>query len=300
MPGGDEGAFVRHQSPDTPFRMKGYWWICGAQERLDMPLMALCLALHGSLLDRGIEFVTLFTSVNASPGSEVPMSPIRYEDDYRRKEIDDWDTWIEDEIRGAQERGEFSDLPHQGKPIEIYRTDLNPEYDLAFSRLKNAGVMPAWMELDRDVSRMAEELDAYLERSAAYLVDQRALLMARLAAEKTAIAPPVRDYPRWQVWRSLLDWFRDSTAVPDVKEGPASLGDLLTLRQHMRAQYLGRAETLDKKIADYHNALPQGLSHLQRLRMLPNRAARRFDERFPVSMVLDGPAGEERVGPEPA
>lgn len=221
------------------------------------------------------------------------MSPIRYEDDHRRKDIDDWDTWIEDEIRSAQDRGEFSDLPHQGKPIEIYRTDLNPEYDMAFSRLKNAGVKPVWMELDRDVSRMSEDLDAFLARSATYLLEQRALLMARRAADRKAIAPPVRQYPRWQVWRSLLDWFRDSTAVPTINEGPDSTGNLLDLREHMRTQYLERAATLDRKLADYHNALPQGLSHLQRLRLLPDRAARRFDERLPMSTLLDGPVVEQ-------
>lgn len=221
------------------------------------------------------------------------MSPTRYEDDFRRKEIDDWDTWVEEEIQSAQERGEFSNLPHQGKPIEIYRTDLNPDFDMAFSRMKNAGVMPAWMELDRDISRLSEELDGFLERSANYLVEQRRLLMARLEAERTAIAPPEPDYPRWQVWRALMNWFRDTATGPHLNDGPRSIGDLLSVRDHMRAQYLDRAAALDKKIADYHNALPSALTYLQRLRMLPDRAARRFDAQFPVSLVLDGPATDD-------
>jgi hypothetical protein len=217
------------------------------------------------------------------------MSPIRHEDDFRRKAIDDWDDWVDEEIRKAQARGEFSNLPGQGKPIEIYRTDVNPEYDLAFSRLKNAGVMPAWMELDRDVGRLKAELDAFLERSLTYLADQRALLARRLDAT-AAPQPATPSYPRWQVWRPLLEWFRMPPAETGERAtGPRSVGELLQIREHMRDQYLERAAALDRKIAAYHNALPQGLSHLQRLRMLPERAAKRFDERCPVSFVLDVP-----------
>jgi len=217
------------------------------------------------------------------------MSPIHHEDDFRRKEIDDWDEWIEEEIRKAQERGEFRDLPGQGKPIEIYRTDVNPEYDLAFSRLKNAGVMPAWMELDGKVRRLSDELDAFLDRSAAYLGEQRAQLVRRLQTEAAPVAPePARAWPWWQVWRPLMEWFRMPPATGDESEtGPRSVGDLVRMREHMRDQYLERAAELDKTIAEYHNALPQSLSNLQRLRMLPDRAARRFDERLPVSSVLD-------------
>ena len=216
------------------------------------------------------------------------MSPIRHEDDFQRKTIDDWDSWIDEEIRKAQARGEFSNLPGQGKPIEIYRTDLNPEYDLAFSRLKNAGIMPAWMELDRDVARLKAELDAFLDRSARFLGEQRDALVRRLTAPPPE--PPARPHPRWQVGRPMLEWFRMPPPEPGEREtGPRSVGELLQMREHMRAQYLDRAAALDKKIADYHNALPPGLSHLQRLRMLPERAAKRFDECCPVSFVLDVP-----------
>ena len=212
------------------------------------------------------------------------MSPIRHDDDFRRTEIEDWDTWIEEQIQESQERGEFDNLPGAGKPIEIYQTQLNPEYDLAFSRLKNAGVMPAWMELDRDVSRMSQELDAFLERSVAWLLSERdAMIRAR---QQPAVEPPPVKRPWWQVWQRLLDWFRvDSIDTPSKWE-PKSLGDLLRLRDHIRAQYLERAAELDKKIEIYHNSLPQGLSHLQRLRMIPARAEKRFDSRLPVRMLF--------------
>ena len=93
------------------------------------------------------------------------MSPIRHEDDFRRREIDDWDEYIQEQIEESIARGEFEDLPDQGKPIRIWRTEVNPEYDLAFSRLKNAGVMPLWMELDAEVARLSHEMDLFLLRA---------------------------------------------------------------------------------------------------------------------------------------
>jgi hypothetical protein len=48
---------------------------------------------------------------------------------------------------------------------------------------------------------------------------------------------------------------------------------------------------MDKKISEYHNALPRELSHLQRLRMLPDRAARLFDDAVPIRMLVDDESG---------
>jgi hypothetical protein len=215
------------------------------------------------------------------------MSPIRHEEDFRRIEIEDWDTWIEEQIQESQERGEFDNLPHAGKPIEIYRTQLNPEYDLAFSRMKNAGVLPAWMELDRDVARMSQDLDAFLDRSVAWLLSERdAIIRARQTENSGPAETLPQQRPWWQVWQRLLDWFRFDPV--DTRPGwePRSLGDLLRLRDHIRVQYLERAAELDKKIEVYHNTLPQGLSHLQRLRMLPARAEKRFEARLPARALF--------------
>lgn len=234
------------------------------------------------------------------------MSPIRHDDDFRRTEIEDWDSWIEEQIQESQERGEFDNLPHAGKPIEIYQTQLNPEYDLAFSRMKNAGVMPAWMELDREVARMSQELDAFLDRSVAWLFAERETILRERHAvtdEPDATAPR-RSW--WQIWQRLLDWFRIEPVRPAVPSGGHTIGDVLRFREHIRDQYLERAAELDKKIEIYHNSLPQGLSHLQRLRMLPGRAAKRFDARLPAQMLLietelpgaDHAPGAQRVDPE--
>lgn len=219
------------------------------------------------------------------------MSPIRRDDDFQRTEIEDWDTWIQEQIQEAQERGEFDNLPHAGKPIEIWRTEVNPEYDLAFSRMKNADVLPVWMELDRDISRMSRDLDDFLERSTAWLLAERdGAIRARTQEDPAEPGPSVPKRHWWQIWQRLMDWFRIEPDEADSRQEPRSIGDLLRLREHIRAQYLARAAALDKKIESYHNSLPEGLSHLQRLRMLPNRAAKRFDARFPVRLLLGEPS----------
>lgn len=220
------------------------------------------------------------------------MSPIRHEDDFRRREIDDWDEYVQEQIEESIARGEFNDLPHQGKPIKIWRTEVNPEYDLAFSRLKNAGVLPVWMELDAEVARLSRELDIFLDRSRTYLRQQLDELRERQARQDEA---PVPGYPWWQVWRRLADWWRLDLSEDDAGPVFASIGDLIVQRDRMRSQYLARAAELDKKIADYHNALPRELSHLQRLRWLPQRAARVFDEEVPARMLVsdgDLPEGQ--------
>lgn len=213
------------------------------------------------------------------------MSPIRHEDDFRRVEIDDWDEWIEEQLRESMERGEFDNLPGAGKPLNIHRTDVNPDYDLAFSRLKNAGVKPAWMELEHQVGTLRAELDLFLARSKDWLVSERDAYLAS-DDQPESVSDERAVVPWWRFWIHLREWFRTDEVVETRYTPPASIGELLLLRDHIRRQYLERAAALDKKIAEYHNALPRELSHLQRLRMLPERAARIFDEQVPESLLL--------------
>lgn len=217
------------------------------------------------------------------------MSPIRRDKDFQRTDIEDWDEWIEEQIQEQEAQGAFDNLPHAGKPIHIHRTELNPEYDLAFSRLKNAGITPAWMELDRDVAALTRELDDFLERSAAWLERERdEIIVSRQHPPEPAHPERPPSLPWWNLWQRLLDLFRPGPDVDAKPAGPRSLGDLVVIRERMRHQYLERAAELDKKIAAYHNALPEGLWHLQRLRMLPARAEKRFDERIPArNLIVD-------------
>lgn len=65
---------------------------------------------------------------------------------------------IEEQIREAEERGAFRNLPGLGQPLNL---DTNPyagEKALGYSLLKSNGYLPAEIELAREISREQERL----------------------------------------------------------------------------------------------------------------------------------------------
>lgn len=210
------------------------------------------------------------------------MSPTRKEDDFRSKAIEDWDDWIEKEIRESMERGEFSNLPGHGKPIRIESNPFDPSMDMAYSRLKNAGYAPTWMELDRQITAARAELNDFLQRSGAYLATLRTRLDERDAAPEPNDAPETGSaLPWWAFWRRLRLWLDFSGTGVEPPESPLTLADLVRIREHMRLQYLERAAELDKTIGTFHAALPPALWHLQRTTLPKERAERLFDAHIP-------------------
>ncbi len=207
--------------------------------------------------------------------------PIRHEGD-ARVEIHDWDSWIEKELREARDRGEFDNLPGAGKPLNHTSTDINKDWHLAFSRLKNAGVLPAWMELDRDCYRGRAELDAFLARSAVYLQEQLELLAA---ASGDPVEP--RDDSGQPTRTSFLSRMMRWLAVPTDEDAERAARTSLTregirqMRGAIKGQYLERAQALDKTIVEFNHSLSREMSHLERMRMTPERARRRFDAGCP-------------------
>lgn len=55
----------------------------------------------------------------------------------------------------------------------------------------------------------------------------------------------------------------------------------MVIRDRMRAQYLERALEIDKRVTEFHAALPRNLWHLERMRLTPEAAARTFDRACP-------------------
>lgn len=202
------------------------------------------------------------------------MSPIRKSEDYRATEIKSWEEYIQDEEAGMAARGELENLPGSGKPIKIWQTDVNPEYDLAFSRLKNAGVKPVWMELDTEIGKRTEELWSRLDA-----VETKMLSLLEQLTPLPTEVPTEEPHSGWI--QRFRNWFR-----MDLSENtppPPTITTIMATRNQERATFLDLAADLDKKINEYHNSLPVGAEHLQRLRWLPERAGRVFDERISLS-----------------
>jgi DnaJ-like protein len=206
------------------------------------------------------------------------MPSVRRDGD-RREIIADWDKWIDDKISEAQERGDFDTTPAD-QPVRLEPASLNPEWDLALSRMKNAGVMPAWMENSRDVEQLSARMRALRERTAAWLAAKldryRAWQEAQEALARDQAARPRR---WWQRWRPRLAANPPAEIIP-----PAALE---ADRQRARREYEALAIQRDKAIGRFHDSLPESLWHLQRLRPPVSKVVAEFDATCPPILAAE-------------
>ena len=73
---------------------------------------------------------------------------------------------VEAIIREAQERGDFDNLKGKGQPIDLNAYFETPEdLRLAYSALKNAGVVSAEVELLQEIAALKERLTSTYEES---------------------------------------------------------------------------------------------------------------------------------------
>lgn len=76
----------------------------------------------------------------------------------------DWEKWVDQQIREAQERGEFDNLPGRGKPIDLTPNPHDQGQELSFKILKDAGFAPEWIELDKTIRNKLQRARAALVR----------------------------------------------------------------------------------------------------------------------------------------
>ncbi len=68
---------------------------------------------------------------------------------------------VEKRIQEALERGDFDDLPGQGKPMEFEDDSMVPEdLRLAYKVLKNAGCLPPELQLKKEIRQMEDLLES--------------------------------------------------------------------------------------------------------------------------------------------
>jgi len=69
-------------------------------------------------------------------------------------------------IREAIRRGEFDNLPGKGKPIDLSDYFNTPEnFRLAYSIMKNAGVLPEEVEILKEIEALKSQLEACTDKS---------------------------------------------------------------------------------------------------------------------------------------
>lgn len=96
-----------------------------------------------------------------------------------RKSSKDWESWIDQQIREAQERGEFDDLPGKGSPLDLTPNPYAREEELAFKVLKDAGYAPEWIELDKAIRGKLDRARAVMARRREWREDRLGELEGR-------------------------------------------------------------------------------------------------------------------------
>ena len=65
---------------------------------------------------------------------------------------------VEDLLRKAMEEGKFDNLPGKGKPLHLGDTNphADPDWEMAFSLIKDAGFSLPWIETIREIEKEIE------------------------------------------------------------------------------------------------------------------------------------------------
>jgi hypothetical protein len=104
----------------------------------------------------------------------------------------------EQRIREAMERGEFDDLPFQGKPIKLDDLAGVPEHlRMGYKILKNAGVLPEEMQLKKEIVSLKTLLDACYDESERQALQQKMnekMLRYSIMMEKQLHKPTYQKY----------------------------------------------------------------------------------------------------------
>ncbi|QBI19474.1 DUF1992 domain-containing protein [Egibacter rhizosphaerae] len=84
------------------------------------------------------------------------------------------ETWVDRQIREAQERGEFDDLPSKGKPLpDLDRPRDEMWWVKQLVRRENLSLTPETIALRREVERTLDRIDGMRsERAVRRLVDE--------------------------------------------------------------------------------------------------------------------------------
>ncbi|MBV8719293.1 MAG: DUF1992 domain-containing protein [Chloroflexi bacterium] len=71
-----------------------------------------------------------------------------------------WESAIDKQIREAEERGDFDNLPGKGKPLRLDNWDA--EWGMAYHVLKNAGETLPWIALRKEIDAAEARLTRFL------------------------------------------------------------------------------------------------------------------------------------------
>ena len=119
----------------------------------------------------------------------------------------DWESWIDEQIREAQQRGEFDNLPGKGKPLDLTPNPYAREQEIAFKILKDAGCAPEWIELDKAIrsrlGRARSTLARQWDRCSAQLRELDAQSHGLAVTERPVSSEREREWVR-KAWQAAV------------------------------------------------------------------------------------------------
>lgn len=103
-----------------------------------------------------------------------------------------WESAIDKQIREAEERGDFENLPGRGRPLRLESWD--DEWGLAYHVLKQAGETLPWISLGRDIEAAEEKLRRLLDDASKVPLEERGRARERYLREAAALDKLLEEY----------------------------------------------------------------------------------------------------------
>jgi hypothetical protein len=108
------------------------------------------------------------------------------------RKLPQWESAIDKQIREAQERGDFDNLPGQGRPLPA--EPWEGDWALAYHVLRQAGETLPWISLGREIEAGQARLARMLRDAAGLSRDQRPRARERYLREAAALDTLLQEY----------------------------------------------------------------------------------------------------------
>jgi hypothetical protein len=103
-----------------------------------------------------------------------------------------WESAVDKQIREAEERGDFDNLPGRGKPLHL--EDWDAEWGIAYHVLKQAGETLPWIALGRDIDAAQARLRGMLLHVGRIPFAERARARERYVREAASVDKMLEEY----------------------------------------------------------------------------------------------------------
>jgi Domain of unknown function (DUF1992) len=117
------------------------------------------------------------------------------------RKLSEWESAVDKQIREAEQRGDFRNLPGSGKPLP--EEPWEGDWAMAYHVLKQAGETLPWILLGREIEATQERLRRRLEQARTLPPEQRSLARQRYLQEAAALDKLLEEYAFTVPIRSL-------------------------------------------------------------------------------------------------